>query len=144
VNISSVVGRTTFPGFGIYGASKYAVEALSDALRAEVRPFGIDVVVVEPGFVRSEINSTEAASPDAVDGAYRDFTRATRRYVAEQVDGGADPGDLARLLVRVVETPRPRTRYLFPAGSRILVGTFARIPDRLADVLKLRAAGLRT
>jgi NAD(P)-dependent dehydrogenase (short-subunit alcohol dehydrogenase family) len=144
VNISSVVGRTTFPGFGVYGASKYAVEALSDALRAEVRPFGIDVVVVEPGFVRSEINETEAASPDAAGGAYREFTRATRRYVVEQVDGGADPRELAKLLVRVVETPRPKTRYLFPASSRVLVGTFARIPDRLADAMKLRAAGVRT
>lgn len=143
VNISSVVGRTTFPGFGVYGASKYAVEALSNALRAELRPFGVDVVLVEPGFVRSEINSTGAASPDAVGGAYRHVTEAIRRYAVDQGEGGADPRELADLLVGVVDSSRPRTRYLFPTNSRVLVGTFAGVPDRLADAPKLRAAGLR-
>lgn len=117
MNISWVVGRTTFPGFG--------------------------VVLIESGFVRSEINSTGAASPDAVGGAYRHFTEAIRRYAVDQFEGGADPRELAELLVDGVESRRPRTRYLFPTSSRLLVGTFAGVPDRLADALKLRAAGVR-
>ena len=55
INISSLVGRTTFPGMGVYGASKYAVEALSDALRQEVAGFGIKVVIIEPGFTATSI-----------------------------------------------------------------------------------------
>src|SRR5215831_723501 len=63
VNISSVVGRTTFPGMGVYGATKYAVEALSDALRQEVAAFGIKVVIIEPAFVATNIG--EAADANA-------------------------------------------------------------------------------
>ena len=66
-----------------------------------------------------------------------------RRYAVDQFEGGADPRELAELLVDVVESRRPRTRYLFPTSSRLLVGTFAGVPDRLADALKLRAAGVR-
>ena len=143
VNISSVSGRTTFPGTGVYGATKYAVEALSDALRAELRPHGVDVVVVEPGFVSSEIDR-EGVSPDALDGAYRPLAAATNAFLSQQIAAGAAPDDLATLLVRVVEARRPRTRYLFPAASRVLVGAFTRLPDRLADTLKLRAVGVDT
>jgi NAD(P)-dependent dehydrogenase (short-subunit alcohol dehydrogenase family) len=71
------------------------------------------------------------------------FTEAIRRYAVDQFEGGADPRELAELLVDVVESRRPRTRYLFPTSSRLLVGTFAGVPDRLADALKLRAAGVR-
>ena len=65
-----------------------------------------------------------------------------RRYAVDQFEGGADPRELAELLVDVVESRRPRTRYLFPTSSRLLVGTFAGVPDRLADALKLLAAGV--
>ena len=66
INISSLVGRTTFPGMGVYGATKYAVEALSDALRQEVAGFGIKVVIIEPGFVATSLGESadaQAASP---------------------------------------------------------------------------------
>src|SRR5688500_4857405 len=62
VNVSSMGGRLTFPGGGAYHATKYAVEALSDALRMEVARFGIDVICVEPGLIRTEFGSTAASS----------------------------------------------------------------------------------
>ncbi len=141
VNISSVVGRTTFPAMGVYGASKYAVEALSDALRAEVRPLGIDVIVVEPGFVRSEIGSTEGASPQAAGGAYRALTDAATAFVRREIAGGSPPDEIAALLVGITETARPRTRYLYPRRSRALVGLLGRAPDRVGDAVKRRAIG---
>src|SRR3712207_7285561 len=64
VNLSSMGGRLTFPGWGFYHASKYAVEALSDALRFEVRGFGVEVVVVEPGLIRTSFAQTAVSSMD--------------------------------------------------------------------------------
>src|SRR5262249_29734496 len=66
INISSIVGRTSFPAMGAYGATKYAVEALSDSLRMELAPLGIKVVLIEPGFVATDIY---AASTQERDGA---------------------------------------------------------------------------
>jgi NADP-dependent 3-hydroxy acid dehydrogenase YdfG len=142
VNISSVVGRTTFPGTGIYGASKYAVEALSDAMRAELAPFGIDVAIIEPSFVRTEITENPTTDPTLADGAYEELATATGRYLEREVANGADPSAVARLIVKVIDAPRPRTRYLFPAQSRLLVGLFDRLPDRAGDKMKRRAIGI--
>ena len=63
INISSLVGRTTFPGMGVYGATKYAVEALWDALRQETASFGIHVVIIEPGFVATSLGEAANALP---------------------------------------------------------------------------------
>ncbi len=143
VNVSSVAGRTTFPGSGVYGASKHAVEALSDALRMEVAGFGIDVVVVEPGFVRTEITDAQVtADPAAAGGAYRRLADAAREYLERGVAGGAEPDALARLIATIVAARNPRSRYPFPARTRLLLGAFGALPDRAADAAKRRAVGL--
>src|SRR5881275_1987160 len=69
VNLSSMGGRLTFPGGGVYHASKHAVEALSDALRFEVRGFGIDVITIEPGLIRTEFGDTAVGSIDSAAGS---------------------------------------------------------------------------
>jgi NADP-dependent 3-hydroxy acid dehydrogenase YdfG len=143
VNVSSVVGRVSFPGTGVYSASKHAVEALSDALRAEVKPFGIELVVVEPAFVRTEITQTPPADGALAGGAYRALADATTAYLEREVERGADPDGLAALLVRIVEERRPRTRYAFPPRSRALMAVLGGVPDRVGDAIKLRAIGLR-
>lgn len=143
VNVSSVMGRVSFPGMGVYSASKHAVEALSDALRAEVKPFGIDLVVVEPGFVRTEITQTPTADGALAEGAYRALSDATTAYLAREVEQGAEPDALAALIVRIVDARRPRTRYAFPPRSRALMEVLGRIPDRVGDTMKLRAIGVR-
>lgn len=144
VNVSSVVGRISFPGTGVYSASKHAVEALSDALRAEVRRFGIDVVVVEPAFVRTEITQTPTADAGLAGGAYRALADATSAYLGREVERGADPEGLAALLVRIVGARKPKTRYPYPARSRALMGVLGGVPDRVGDAMKLRAIGART
>src|SRR5207302_10722988 len=79
VNVGSMGGRLTFPGGGIYHATKYAVEAISDALRFEVRGCGVDVVLIEPGLIATNFGEVAAGSVDATaahaDGPYADFNR---------------------------------------------------------------------
>ncbi len=85
VNIGSMGGRLTFPGGGLYHATKYALEAISDALRFEVKGFGVDVVLVEPGLIVTEFakNAVAASSETLADGPYRRVRREGRR-----ADGG--------------------------------------------------------
>src|SRR6059058_4796729 len=92
VNLSSMGGRLTFPGGGIYHATKYAVEAVSDALRFEVRGFGVEVIVIEPGLIVTNFGHTAAGSVGSEAGPYADFNRA----VAEKTEA-AYQGPMAKL-----------------------------------------------
>ena len=90
VNLSSMGGKLTFPGGGVYHATKHAVEALSDALRFEVKGFGIDVVVIEPGLIVTEFGETAAGSLDEVEehGPYAKFNADVAKLTAEAYKGG--------------------------------------------------------
>jgi NAD(P)-dependent dehydrogenase (short-subunit alcohol dehydrogenase family) len=84
VNVSSMGGKLTFPGGGVYHASKHALEALSDALRYELRSFGVDVVVIEPGLVKTRFGATSVGAIHAVSrdaSPYRDFNAGVARVV---------------------------------------------------------------
>src|SRR5499427_3186589 len=113
INISSVVGRTTFPGMGVYGATKYAVEALSDALRQEVAGFGVKVVIIEPAFVATNIGQAADANADAGAGqeippAYADMAARGSRYLAAQIAKGITPERVAAIIVNAAEQRNPR------------------------------------
>ena len=144
VNVSSVVGRVVFPGMGVYSATKFALEALSDALRMELAPFGVSVVLVEPGFVKTDIS--EASQRQAADFApaargYEELTKKTTEFVSKQVaDNGIAPERVARQIGRAVESRNPKARYLLPASSKMLVGVMTRLPDGAADRAKRLAA----
>jgi NADP-dependent 3-hydroxy acid dehydrogenase YdfG len=145
INISSIVGRTSFPAMGVYGATKYAVEALSDSLRMELAPLGIKVVLIEPGFVATDIvdaSSRErddaAASSGDVDG-YRPLIDGAERFLEKQMKQAMPASALARTIADAAEARRPRTRYVAPVSAKGLVALFTRLPDRLADAAKRRA-----
>jgi short-subunit dehydrogenase len=142
INISSLVGRTTFAGVGVYGATKYAVEALSDALRQEVAGFGIKVVIIEPGFVATSIGEAGdahgEATGDAAD-AYASMVAAGSRYMAEQVAKGIAPEQVAVAIANAAERRRPRSRYVVPASARALITVLTSLPAGLADRAKQRA-----
>ena len=89
VNLSSMGGKLTFPGGGVYHATKHAVEALSDALRFEVKGFGVDVVVIEPGLIITEFGETAAGSMGEVDehGPYAKFNADVARVTADAYKG---------------------------------------------------------
>ena len=147
INISSIGGRLTTPLGGWYHATKYAVEALSDALRIELAPFGIDVVVVEPGGIRTEWasiaadhleataeGSAYAAQIRAVAGAMRSESNA-RRYSPPEV--------IARTVGKIVTARRPRTRYAVGFMARPLIAARRFLPDRAFDQLIGAAFGFR-
>ncbi|HUZ28243.1 MAG TPA: oxidoreductase [Solirubrobacteraceae bacterium] len=142
VNISSMGGRLVFPGGGAYHATKYAVEALSDALRFEVRGFGVDVIIVEPGLIVTNFGEVAAGSvSEASDGgAYGQFNNAVAKLTAEAYKGpmarlGAGPDAVAKTISRALGARRPKARYLVTASARLMVGQRRLTPDRVWDVM---------
>jgi NAD(P)-dependent dehydrogenase (short-subunit alcohol dehydrogenase family) len=142
INISSVTGRTTFPGMGVYGATKYAVEALSDALRQEVVGFGIKVIIIEPGFVATNIGQAADAHTPAgqqIPDAYADMVARGERYLATQIAKGIAPEQVAATIMKAAEQRNPRLRYIVPASARPLIALLTTLPGGLADRAKRRA-----
>jgi len=142
VNLSSMGGRLVFPGGGFYHATKYAVEALSDALRFEVRGFGIAVVVVEPGLVRSGFAEAAvgAMGPGGAAGPYAAFHEAVARGTREAYEKGplallsGTPDDVARTIERAISARRPRPRYKVTASARLLIAQRRLLGDRGWDL----------
>jgi short-subunit dehydrogenase len=143
INISSMGGRITFPVGGYYHATKHAVEAISDALRSEVRGFGIDVVVVEPGITRTRFEDTVHASVASGAGAQSDSPYAT--LIAQNTQNtssgysnpllAAGPESVARTILKAAEAERPRSRYLLTPAARALVAARTLGGDRVWDTI---------
>ena len=130
VNLSSMGGRLVFPGGGFYHATKHAVEALSDALRFEVRGYGIQVVVIEPGLIRSGFGDAAAASIEArpeVGNEYDDFNAAVAKATRESYERGAaarlagSPDDVARAVGRALAARHPKARIKVGPSARLLL-----------------------
>ncbi|WP_088288140.1 oxidoreductase [Kineosporia sp. A_224] len=147
VNISSMGGRLVFPTGGWYHASKYAVEALSDALRLEVKPFGVDVVVVEPGLIRTEFGTTASHGLTAGDegSAYGGLRSYADELMANayRSRAAAEPGVVADTIVKAVQARRPRTRYVVTAAAKLQVQTRRLAGDRVWDMAMRQAYRLR-
>jgi NAD(P)-dependent dehydrogenase (short-subunit alcohol dehydrogenase family) len=142
VNLSSMGGKLTFPGGGAYHATKHAVEAISDVLRFEVRGFGIDVVLIEPGLIRTRFGETAVGSMDAAEseGPYGEFNAAVAKATAGVYEGpmarlGAGPEAVARKIEHAISARRPRTRYPVTASARVLLGQRRLMPDRAWDAM---------
>jgi len=137
INISSMGGKLTTPLGGWYHATKYAVEALSDALRMELRPFGIDVVVVEPGGIRTEWGAIAADHLEATaDGsAYADQIRAVAGAMRSESNQRhySPPMVIARTVGKIVTARRPRTRYAVGFLAKPLIAVRRVLPDRAFD-----------
>jgi len=139
VNISSMGGKFTIPGGGAYHATKYAIEAISDALRMEVARFGVDVICVEPGFIRSEFSATAVGSVAAGDdGPYTDFNAAVARATREVYEGpfrriGGEADDVAAAIERALLKRRAPTRVPVTPSARLLIGLRRVLPDRTWD-----------
>ena len=140
VNVSSMGGKLTFPGGGIYHATKHAVEAISDAMRFEVRGFGVDVTVVEPGLIRTSFGDTSVASVPQEDGPYAEFNSAVAAATAGAYDGplgrlGGGPEAVAKVIEKAITAERPRTRYKVTASARLLMAQRSLLPDRAWDAV---------
>lgn len=130
VNVTSIAGELSLPFQGIYSATKFAVEGLSEALHAEVRPFGIHVVLVQPGDFRTGF--TAARRTVAAEGsAYAARSRHALATAGRDERAGADPQQLARVIARIVGSRRPRLRYVVgPAAQEWLMRLRFVLPGR--------------
>lgn len=147
VNISSMGGRLTFPTGGWYHASKYAVEALSDALRVEVAPFGVTVVLVEPGLIRTEFGAVAAdgLTGSGVEGPYSGLRAVSQEVTAAgyRSRNAVEPQGVAAVVQRAVEASRPRPRYVVTPAAKVLVHTRRLAGDRVWDALMRRQFRVR-
>jgi NAD(P)-dependent dehydrogenase (short-subunit alcohol dehydrogenase family) len=140
VNLSSMGGKLTFPGGGYYHATKHAVEALSDALRFEVRGFGIDVSVIQPGPIRTRFGDTAVGSiATPATSPYAAFNTVLAKQIREAYEGGpmarlaGSPEAVAAVIERAITSAHPKTRYKVTAAARFLMGMRRWLPDRAFD-----------
>jgi NAD(P)-dependent dehydrogenase (short-subunit alcohol dehydrogenase family) len=133
--VSSIGGRIGLPFQGLYSASKFALEGLTEALRMEVKPWGIRVALIEPGDTRTEFTShRRRAASSETNHAYRErFARALRQVERDEM-GGASPVGVARLVLRVLRHPNPRLRYTVGNPfQRLAVHARGVLPSRLFE-----------
>jgi NAD(P)-dependent dehydrogenase (short-subunit alcohol dehydrogenase family) len=146
VNVSSMGGKLVFPGGGAYHASKFAVEALSDALRFEVAGFGVRVSIIEPGLITTNFGETaagsiaDAAAQDSPDDPYAEFNAAVGTATLEVYEGpmrrlGGGPDAVAKAIERALSARNPKPRYKVTASARLALGQRAILPDRAWDAV---------
>lgn len=137
INISSILGKVAFPFGGPYAAGKFAVEALSDSLRQEVAPWGIRVVVIQPGPIATRFNENAMAAVN-----FQQFTQSPYApvyktleayYTREHRWGELPPEAVAKRIVQVASAKRPRTRYLVTFPAKLLATIRWFMPDRFLD-----------
>ena len=139
VNICSMGGRLTFPGGGIYHATKYAVEAISDALRFEVAGFGVKVVLIEPGLIRTGFaDAALGALEQAEEGPYAKFNAAVGSMTEGIYRGpvarlGGGPDSVARVVERALSARWPRARYTVTPSAKLMIAQRRLMPDRVWD-----------
>jgi NAD(P)-dependent dehydrogenase (short-subunit alcohol dehydrogenase family) len=147
VNVSSMGGRMTLPGGGYYHATKYALEAISDALRFEVRNFGIDVILLEPGLIVTDFGHAATASLAGLDdgdqGPYADFNAALGALMEGAYDGpmsrlGGPPERVAEALERAITRGRAPTRVTITPSAKLMIGTRRLLSDRAWDAAMRR------
>ena len=146
INISSMGGRLVYPTGGWYHASKYAVEALSDALRVEVAAFGVTVVLVEPGLIRTEFESVASGglAPHTASGPYAQLRRKSDERMRQSYRSRASvpPGVVAEVIRTAVEADRPRTRYVVTPAAKAQVQLRRLAGDRVWDAVMRRVYGI--
>ena len=150
VFISSIGGLIATPYMSPYHASKFGIEAVGDALRQELRRFGVQVSIVEPGSIATPI--WDKGTDDGPGGprqpvgrgpgALRRAACAHRGALGQTAERGAPPEKVAKVVAHALTARRPRTRYLVGADARVMATLTKLLPDRLRDRLVARATGL--
>jgi short-subunit dehydrogenase len=132
-------GRLSFPGGGHYHATKHALEAISDALRYELRGFGIDVILLEPGLITTEFGEAATASMAEAtipgDDPYATFNATVGAVTKGAYDGpmrrlGAGPERVAKVIERALERRRPPARITITPSAQLMIGLRRLLPDR--------------
>ncbi|OTW71666.1 short-chain dehydrogenase [Bacillus sp. AFS094611] len=141
INISSISGQVGFPGLSPYVSSKYALEGWSESLRLEVKPFGIDVALIEPGSYNTNIwevgkqlatNQSETTSP------YKEYMEKIQKHISRGSDTFGNPIDVANKIVEIAESKRTNLRYPIGKGVKFMIFAKKILPWRLWEYLVLR------
>ena len=124
---------------GWYHASKFAMEALSDAIRMEVKPFGIDVIVIEPGGIKSEWGDIAMESLVRVSGssAYKEMVKGAQKSFKQTENNNSEPIVIAKLIKKGIEANKPKTRYVGGSMAKLLLFLRSTLPDKMLDRLIL-------
>ncbi|MCW1958012.1 MAG: SDR family NAD(P)-dependent oxidoreductase [Mycobacterium sp.] len=139
VNISSMGANFTFPGGGAYHASKYAVEAISDALRFEVKGFGVGVTVIQPGLIRTEFASTAQTGLATDDGPYAEFNASVGAATEDAYAKGplaklgGDADSVAKAVEKAITAKHPPIRVRVTPSAHVLVGLNGMMSDGMWD-----------
>jgi NAD(P)-dependent dehydrogenase (short-subunit alcohol dehydrogenase family) len=150
VNMGSIAGRLATPFSSAYGASKFALEALTDALRLELAPWGISVSIIEPGAVATPIwekgmkngAAMLAAAPPEALVLYAEALEAFKRTSEHTAKNATDPMDVARAVEHALTAAKPKTRYVVGRRARIGAAMALLVPDRMRDTMVAKAMRL--
>jgi NAD(P)-dependent dehydrogenase (short-subunit alcohol dehydrogenase family) len=152
VNVSSIGGRVALPLMGAYNMSKFGLEAMSDSLRRELRPQGVDVIVIEPGGVKTPIwrkgndlaDDLQSGMPPEAERLYGRMVEALRAQTVKiQTERGIAASEVADAIGVALTAKRPRARYLVGRDAKLRGPAAAVLPDRMMDRLVARALGGR-
>ena len=140
VNMSSMGANFVFPGGGLYHATKYAVDAISDALRFEVKGFGVDVVIIQPGTIKTDFAATAGDGLGvAGDGPYAHFNEAVGKATSEAYEKGplallgGGPDRVAKVVERALTTKSPKARYRVTPSAHLLINQRKLMTDGMWD-----------
>ncbi len=148
VNMSSAAGKVALPLFGAYSGSKFALEGMTDALRLEAHSFGVDVVLIEPGYIRTGFQSVAAGLSSSYASAGRNTPYVALYEAYRRVTGHArnqssyTPEDCARVLLRALRDNPPRPRYTVTRRAAVAAWAKRLLSDRMLDRFMIRTFGL--
>ncbi len=135
INVSSIGGRLSMPLTGVYTSTKFAVEGLSDAMRIELAPMGIRVVVVEPGAINTRFNATltQTSAQMPSDSPWSSIYDASDALIASFESAAPGPAPVSRAITKAAESRWPRARYVAPGYLAPVVSLVARLPSLVVD-----------
>jgi NAD(P)-dependent dehydrogenase (short-subunit alcohol dehydrogenase family) len=150
VNITSIGGRIAYPFNGPYHASKFGLEAISDSLRVELQPWGIDVIAIEPGSIATEIwdrglakaTQVREGLPREGKKLYGSSMEAMVRVMENAGEAGQPPEKVAKVIRKALTKRRPKTRYLLGSDAKGAIATKRLLSDRTWDRVVTRVAGV--
>ena len=146
VNISSVAGKVSRPFASIYSATKFALEAISDGIRLELAPFGIQVVVIEPGFITTEFSGTanEIAKPIIEqDSPYKPFLSGSAEGDRQIRKMAGTPDEIASLVHLALTADKPKARYAAPGHAKLAIALKRWLPEKMYENLVKKSSGMR-